>query len=71
MKNSFNILGEKLEHKEKNELEKELKTFKKIETTNRRVMVNSKSVTFTFILQTLTENGTLSIIDFASMDCIV
>lgn len=71
MENSFNILGEKLEHKKKNELENELKTFKKIETKSRRVTVNSKSGTFIFYITSINGKWYLSIIDFASMDCSV
>lgn len=71
MKNSFNILGEKLEHKKKNELENELKTFKKIETKSRRVTVNSKGGTFIFYITNIAGKWYLTIIDFASMDCSV
>lgn len=71
MENSFNILGEKLEHKKKNELENELKTFKKIETKSRRVTVNSKSGTFIFYITSINGKWYLSIIDFASIDCSV
>ncbi|MBV8325643.1 hypothetical protein [Chryseobacterium sp.] len=71
IKNFQDIIGEQLDQKKKNELEKNKEEFKKIEFKSRRVTVNSIAGTFIFYITYMDGKWFVTIIDFASMDCSV
>lgn len=71
IKNYSNIIGEKIDSSKKKELDTDLKKFRKIELTSRRVTMNSKGGTFVFYITNIAGKWYLTIIDFASMDCSV